>query len=384
MKILVQVSGGIILLLGAFYSLNIANSMKENNKLIEKGNIAERFKNSIIMLDDKNSNTCLGGIYALINIANDNKEYREQVFNILVEFINNRTKTLPSWQELDKPTRLSSQPSIEITTILKLLFSKESSIYINFNAHLENAKLYGALLDDYNFSRCSFRNVEFQNSSFLKTWFIESKFYYTDFTFSDFANAYLTISEIWDKSSLACCRFSWTHFTGCFIQGVDFSCSRMMDVYFEGARVNHCSFSGVEIVKFDKGSFVGSSFSSISSKGLVCSGNGLIARGAKFEQGLLMTGFTTNMKAFIGEEAKIKTENKLEDFPEEELEKFKNLLDINSPTKFYCHTLSSIEHGHQKTTGWVFSDTGIFTEEDSKTIFDNYEFALKKLTERNE
>lgn len=378
---IVQIAGGTILLLGAFYSLNIANSMKENNKLIEKGNIAERFKNAINMLDSENSNICLGGIYALNNIANDNIEYREQVFNILVEFINNKTKSLPSWEELEKPLRYSSQPSIEVRTILKLLFSKESKIYRNFHANFENAKLYGSILDDYNFSRCSFRNVEFQNSSFQKTWFIESKFYKSDLTFSDFANAYFTGAEIWDDSKLDCCRFLWTRFTGCFIQGVDFSCSWMLDVFFEGARVNACCFNGVRIDTHAQGSFVGASFSSTSIKGLVCYG-GINARGARFDNGVPLTGFKTNMKGFIGEKAIIKINGKLEDFPLDELKKFENLLDIKSPIKFYCHTLSLIKNGDHKTTGWIFADTGIFTKSDSKYILKKYDDAIKMLNNK--
>lgn len=377
LKITIQISGGIILLFGAFYSLRIADSMNENNKLMEKGNIAERFKNAINMLDDNNSSTCLGGIYALDNIAKDNSEYREQVFNILVEFINYKTKNLPSWKDIPKPDRFNTSPTIEIQTIVKLLFSKHNSIYKTFNANIENAKLYGAKFKDYNFSRCTFENVEFQNSFLNKTWFAECKIHNTDFTFSDLANTIFTGAKI-RSSIFSCCGLFNTNFIGCRISQTDFICSKFTVVDFDGAIANFCSFNGAFM---DESSFNAASFSSISVKGLHCIGDGIIARGARFEAGISATEFRTNIKALIGEKAIIKTKIPQEIFPEEELKKLENLLDINSIIKFDCHNLLLIKNNrHLMSEGWVFSDTGILTNNDYKSIINQYDDMIKKVS----
>ncbi len=379
LKIIVQVLGGIILLSGAYYSLKIADSMHKNNMLIEKGNIADRFRNAIHMLENKNSITCLSGIYALNNIAKENDEYREQIFNILVEFINNKTKLLPSWAEMPNSKRIVAQPSIEIKTIFKILFSKEDTLYRNYSAHFKNAKLYGGIYDDYNLSCCKFKNVEFQNSSFKRTLFVKSEIFNSDFSFSVFPNTNLTGSVIMDSSKFACCRFSWTRFTKSFIQGTDFSCSSMFNVLFEGALVNVCNFNGVELINLhgmNEGNFSGSSFSSISIKGLVCSG-GIIARGASFESGV---PFPPNfkLKNSIGEKAKININSKLEEFPKSEINYFKKLMGNPINVKSYGGTLLNLEHNILKTTGWIFADTGKFTSDDYKIIQRKYKEDIKK------
>ncbi len=378
LKIIVQVLGGIILISGAYYSFRIADSMYINNKLIEKGNIADRFRNAVHMLENKNSITCLSGIYALNNIAKENVEYREQVFNILVEFINNKTKSLPSWAEMPESERTVAQPSIEIKTILKILFSKEDTLYRHFSAHFKDAKLYGGIFDDYNFSCCKFINVEFQNSSFNRTLFIKSEIFNSDFSFSVFPNTILTGSVIIDNSKFACCRFSWTSFTKSFIQGTDFSCSSMFNVFFEGALVNVCNFNGVELMTLhgkDEGNFSGSSFSSISIKGLVCSG-GIIARGASFESGVPFPP-SFKLKNSIGEKAKINVNSRLEEFPKTEIIYFKKLIGNRNKIKSFGGTLFNLENNVLRTTGWVFADTGKFTSFDYKIIQKKYMEDLK-------
>src|SRR5690606_20750159 len=143
LKLIFQTLGGLVLIMGAFYSLQIATASQENNKLIEKGNIAERFKDAVNMLQSGESTISLGGIYAMQNIAQENIEYRGQVFDILIAFINNRTQRIKSWYDLTSVERLTNQPSIEVITILKILFSQESDIFKKFEARFEGAKLYG-------------------------------------------------------------------------------------------------------------------------------------------------------------------------------------------------------------------------------------------------
>jgi hypothetical protein len=169
---------------------------------------------------------------------------------------------------------------------------------------------------------------------------------------------------------------------GCFIQDTDFTCSKILNSFFEGTIVNGCCFDGVEICTINsKGTFNGASFSKTSSLGLMCSGDGIIARGANFEAGFSSMDFNTNIRSIINKEATINLDSNLKNFPEEKLKHLENLIDIESPIKFYCHTVYSIKKGQWKTTGWQFRDLGIFTKNDSKIIFANYDDSISKIQE---
>ena len=123
-----------------------AEAMQKTAQSTEKGNIAERFKNAIEHLGHESASIRLGGIYALHHIAQDVKEYRERVFEILCAHIRETTT-----QEAYKPKIVGlgwEEPAIEIQSILNILFVKtpEREIYNGFVANLEMANLRGIRL----------------------------------------------------------------------------------------------------------------------------------------------------------------------------------------------------------------------------------------------
>jgi uncharacterized protein YjbI with pentapeptide repeats/heme/copper-type cytochrome/quinol oxidase subunit 4 len=387
LKFIFQILGGIILISGAYYSLQIAKASQENNKLVEKGNIAERFKNAINMLDSKESTICLGGIHAMNNIAQENEEYRSQVFDVLIAFISDRTKFIKSWYELTFEERLINQPSIEIITILRILFSS-NSIFKNFDARFENVKLYGANLRNYNFSRCHFKNVEFQNCDLRNSLFIKCNFFNSDFTLCDLNSVDFTESKFWDNTALCCCGMYFTNFTGCYIQNVRFSFSSMFDVRFDGAVLNQTSFNGVGIqitppiegFKDNSGSFLGANFGQLYYKGLFIKGYGLIARGLLFNGGVYVTGFLQNIREIVNKNAEINFINEIDEVSKQEIDEYSKLFDINSENIIFRHTINTIlKDPNYKPTGWVFSDTRKFTIHDYELILDRYNRSLEKI-----
>ena len=378
LKTILQISGGIVIILGAYQSLKIVDSMNDNNKLVEKGNIAERFKNAIAMLEEKNSNTCLGGIYSLDNIAKDNEEYREQVFNILISFINNKTKDMSSWDEIPIPKRFDVSPSIEVQTIIKILFSKDKILYRNLLGDFKDSKLYGGNFDDMNFTNCSFSDVEFQNSSFRKTFFINCNVNRTNYTYSQIINADFTGSKIY-KSILECCFFTFTHFTAARIKETSFICSNINTTDFQGSIAQLCSFNGAKLVYFrhdvNKFSFNGANINGASIKGMNVIG-GIIAKGAKFDVSQPASNFITYIESYIGNKLEFNSANAIEEFPESEYERLKYLLEDPLPeSKIFNHTLKL----SLKPSGWKFSDTGVFTKEDCNKLINKYDETLKKV-----
>ena len=142
-----------------------AKAMQQTADSTEKGNIAERFKNAIEHLGHESPSVRMGGIYALHHIAQDEKEYRERVFEILCAHIRDTTtqdgykplqhsikkrrheveggRVSDDWLTVD-----TVEPSIEIQSILRLLFVRhaESKIYSHFRVNLAGANLQGAIL----------------------------------------------------------------------------------------------------------------------------------------------------------------------------------------------------------------------------------------------
>ena len=128
-----------------------ATAMQKTVDLTEKGNIAERFKNAIEHLGHTSPSIRLGGIYALHHIALDEDDYRERVFQILCAHIRETTtqKGYKPQERFNPETGVNAiHPSIEIQSILDLLFRKHSDrkIYKKFPTNLEHANLIGATL----------------------------------------------------------------------------------------------------------------------------------------------------------------------------------------------------------------------------------------------
>lgn len=382
LQTILQVCGGIIVILGAYQSLKIVDSMNDNNKLGEKGNTAERFKNAIMMLDDVNSTTCLGGIYSLDNIAKDNEEYREQVFNILISFINNKTKDMVPWDDIPIPQRFDVSPTIEVQTIIKILFSKDKFLYRNLIGDFKNSKLYGGNFDDMNFSNCSFTDVEFQNSSFSKTWFVKCKIFRTNFTYSQLPNTDFTGSKIF-YSYFECCYHTYTHYTATRIQNTSFMCSTINVTDFQGSKFQFCQFDGVGlsgIYDDNDFSFNGATINRVSIKGMNVR-LGIMAKGASFDAGQPSSSFKSYIKSFIGKKLQFKSSNSIEEFPESEYQRLKYLLEDPLPeSKIFNYTLRLLKHDNSfKPTGWCFSDGGEFTKDDYIKLIKKYDKTIKKV-----
>lgn len=383
LKIILQTFGGIVIILGAYQSLKIVDAMNSNNKLVEKGNIAERFKNAITMLENKNVNTCLGGIYSLDNIAHDNEEYRSQVFYILIAFINDKTNKISSWESLSTEDRFSEKPSIEVITAIKVLFTKEKKLYANLPGELKDSKLYGGNYDEMNFSNCSFTNVEFQNSSFKKTYFVNCNVNRTNFTYSQIINADFTGAKIY-KSVLECCFFTFSHFTASRIESTSFVCSHISCVDFQGSILQFCNFDGARLTYFrrqtNEFSFNTANVNGATIKGMHISGN-IVARGAKFDVSQPASRFEHYIKSYIGNKLEFKSTNKIETFPECEYQRLKYLLDDPQPeSKIFNHTLNSLKTDLSfKPSGWLFYDTGVFTKNDYNKLLEKHNKSYNKV-----
>ena len=232
-KFVAYLTGGGLLLWQVWASSQRAKAADETAKAVqqtanstEKGNIAERFKNAIEHLGHESPSVRLGGIYALHHIAQDEKEYRERIFEILCAHI--RETTAPDGYEpkttpiVGKDSGVLSQPTIEIQSILKLLFSKlpGDRPYKGFYANLDYANLMRAYLFMSNIQSASFISANLQDAHFSNS----------DLQRANFFNANLR-GAVFHGATL-----KGTHFWNTDIQNADFTGANLQEATLSSAK----------------------------------------------------------------------------------------------------------------------------------------------------
>ena len=125
-----------------------ARAIQQTAASTEKGNVAERFKNAIEHLSNESVSVRLGGIYALHHLAHEEDDHRKRVFEILCAHIRGTTSDKAKYEPRQIADKPLVQPSIEIASVLQLLFvsNDDSEIYWHLKANLEGSNLERATL----------------------------------------------------------------------------------------------------------------------------------------------------------------------------------------------------------------------------------------------
>ena len=144
--------GGVLAVWQVVASNRRATAAEKTAESMEKGNVAERFKNAIEHLGHKSASVRLGGVYALHHLAEEDEKYRKRVFEILCAHIRETTTVESYKQRPSVPGKDCNEPTVEIQSILNLLFISESGkeIYKGNRADLQRAHLQGANLINAN------------------------------------------------------------------------------------------------------------------------------------------------------------------------------------------------------------------------------------------
>lgn len=120
---------------------NAANAQTEANKNTEKGQRQERLKNAIEHLGHDSVSIRLGGAYELFHLAQDTKELRQTVLDILCSHIR-RTTGEREYREKDHKLK----PSEEIQSLMTLLFVQHYEVFQGLHINLQGSWLNGTNL----------------------------------------------------------------------------------------------------------------------------------------------------------------------------------------------------------------------------------------------
>ena len=188
-----------------------SKQLDEEAKNSRKQMAAEQFKNAIDHLGNINEAVVLGGVYALHNLAENYKEYRQPVFEILCRFIREETRKegyQAKVRDESVPTD-NSQPvtsMIAIQTIVDKLFrekveldeidkktGKKVILYRKYEANLS-----GAFLCRVDFSNAYLHRVNFIGAKLLMTDFTLAKLQKAELSHAKFHGAILHMTDLSD------------------------------------------------------------------------------------------------------------------------------------------------------------------------------------------
>lgn len=196
---------------------NTAAVMQQTAAITEKGNVAERFKSAIEHLANENASVRLGGIYTLHHIAEDVKEYRTRVFEILCAHIR-ETTTHPAYKE-----KFNTAPSIEIQSILGLLFDKtHRQLYRHTIGTYPNVNLDGAFLSGADLIFANLQGVTLKDAILDDANLFEANLQDAVLWGTGLRDAVLSLADLQEASLLRVSAIK-TDFDGASLSGTDIS-----------------------------------------------------------------------------------------------------------------------------------------------------------------
>ena len=151
-----------------------AEAQMENNKLIEKGHMDERFKSATENLGREHTEARISAFYQFYYLAKDSHDnnLRNNVFDILCAHLYNMTN-----DECYKTQKGAEAPTEACQILLNVLFKSQESIFNNLSACLEGSHLIKANLKKANLSdaklqraNLSHANLRRANLSHAKLW----------------------------------------------------------------------------------------------------------------------------------------------------------------------------------------------------------------------
>lgn len=242
-KVILSILGGIGLFYGLWINSQRIKAQNKQNKLVEDRNqdqksydADKRFGEAIGYLGSDKTSIILGGIYALYQLAKEDKRYKPIIAGLFTSYLQDKSEQLYELSDKEsaeqtEPRKLNKVPII-VRTIVDLLFNTENV----FNAVKLNLSsvLFKHIIFNNDVRNCNFDFSEFQNCNFNSN-IINCSFEITEISSCRFGNK---------ESKILQCEF-W----GSNIKDITFSGDRMNSVNFDLVSFNKSSFKISHLIK---------------------------------------------------------------------------------------------------------------------------------------
>ena len=242
LKIIGILMGGILVAWQAWASHRRAKTMEKSVEAqadavskTEDGLRQERLKNAIEHLGHEKDSVRLGGAYELFHLAEDNKELRQTVLDILCAHIRWTTG------ESEYQKAYASKPSEEVQSILRLLFVQEHEVFKGLcielqgswlnGADLGKARLQGAILTGAYLQKADL-SLAYLQKAFLDKAYLQK----ADFFLAYLQKAFLLKAQL-QEANLSEVRLQEARLVGTGLQGANLDEARLQGADFERAQL---------------------------------------------------------------------------------------------------------------------------------------------------
>ena len=265
LKIIGILMGGILVAWQAWASHKRAKTMEETASHTEQGLRQERLKNAIEHLGHEKDSVRLGGAYELFHLAEDNKELRQTVMDILCAHIRQTTGE-KEYREAHK-----LKPSEEVQSLLTLLFVQDHEVFkglpINLResylngAELHGARLQGAILAGAHLQESNLEEAHLQGSNLVKTrlqkanlrlvHLQESELWWTYLQDTNLSNAHLQKADLYNaylqKADLYNAYLQKADLTEAGLQGADLDRAHLQETDLRKAHLQGAFLGGAHL-----------------------------------------------------------------------------------------------------------------------------------------
>lgn len=226
--------GGVLLVMQTIIANTRAEAMEDAareqakaNENTERGQRQERLKNAIEHLGHDSISIRMGGAYELFHLAQDTKELRKTVLDILCAHIRQTTGESGYREEY------KSKPSEEIQSLLTLLFVQDHDVFKGLRINLQGSWLNGAKL-----SNARLHGANLSGSYLQETWLQSVRLLGADLFDAMLREARLDQAQV-QGANLGRSQFQGAYLWNANLQGTD-----LWEAKFQGAMLLRVQLQG--------------------------------------------------------------------------------------------------------------------------------------------
>ena len=215
------------------------------NQTIEQGQRQERLKNAIEHLGHVSDSVRLGGAYELFHLAEDTKELRQTVLDILCAHIR-RTTGEDEYQEKHK-----SKPSEEVQSLLTLLFVQEHEVFKGLRINLQGswlngANLNGARLEGSDLSGAYLRKAYLDEAQLRGAWLVSAYLQGATLREAQLQRAHIEMAEL-QGANLGQAQLQGATLADAHLRGAALADAHLQGAALVGAHLQGAALTGAHL-----------------------------------------------------------------------------------------------------------------------------------------
>lgn len=251
---LAQIIGGILVLIGLFFTAENLRNSQETLRVSQEGQITERFTKAIDQLGSEKPDIAVGGVYALGRIARDSERDHWPIMEILTAYVRRVAPRTWNTEPLGNAANLFQVPGTELLVELppnniqavmevlkgrELAYEKLKNEFLRLDAtKLEAVNLHNAYLRKSSFIASSLKAADLSEADLSETRFSTSDLSAANCDKTKFQKADFTRAILFHASLV-----------GAYIEEADFTNADLREADFTSANLTRADLRGAQLDK---------------------------------------------------------------------------------------------------------------------------------------